>query len=64
MTEALTADELAYHQRLVAQVREAQAAWTSWSRHLSEKYRLGQRDALLEDGSIVRAAPAEDPPEE
>lgn len=62
--DKITADEMAYHMRLLAQIKEAQSVWSSWSRHLAEKYELGPRDALLEDGSIKRAAPAEDAPED
>jgi hypothetical protein len=54
--EALTEDELAYHQRVAAQLRTAQAAWESWARHLAEKYRLSSSDSISEQGDITRAS--------
>lgn len=50
----LTDDEQAYHERLIATLRAAQAAWESWSSHLTSKYRLGERDAITPQGEIVR----------
>lgn len=58
--ETLSPDELAYHRALVARVKAAQvaqAAWQSWSEHLSAKYRLAERDAISETGDIVRTEP-------
>lgn len=55
--ERLTDDELAYHRRLVSEVKSAEAAWRSWSVHLSEKYRLGTGDSISESGEISRVDP-------
>lgn len=59
----ISTDELAYHERLLAQLRSAQAAWQSWSEHLAQKYELREGDAITASGEIVRA-PAEDEPAE
>ena len=63
MNEHITPDELSYHASLIAQLRAAQAAWQSWSRHMAEKYALGPGDSVAEDGTVVRAEqpdPSED----
>lgn len=52
--EQITEDELVYHQRVLATLRDAEAAWRSWGAHLAAKYRLGQRDSITESGLIVR----------
>jgi hypothetical protein len=53
--ERLTAEELAYHQIVVAQTRAAQAVWQSWSNHLAQRYGLEPDDSISEDGLILRA---------
>lgn len=52
----LTDAELAYHQQLIADMKAAQAAWQSWSRHLGVRYRLGPTDSIGEAGEIFRGA--------
>ena len=52
--QTISADELAYHRRLAAQLRAAQAAWESWSAHLVAKYELGPDDGISESGEVVR----------
>ena len=43
-----------YHLSVVAQVTEAQAAIRSWAKYLGPKYRLGEKDRVNDDGTIVR----------
>lgn len=52
--ELLSPDEMAYHADVVAQVKAAQAAWASWSTHLTVKYALGPDDRIAESGAIER----------
>ena len=56
---SITADELAYQATVFADVRAAQVALTSWSRHLAAKYQLQQGDNITEDGKILRKAAQE-----
>lgn len=56
MADVLSPDELAYHQSLTAQLRAAQAAWQSWSAHLSAKYGLAEGDSITETGEVIRLA--------
>lgn len=58
MSEHLSDDELAYHRRVLVEVKAAQAAWASWSQHIGGKYQLGPKDTVSEDGVVARA-PAE-----
>lgn len=60
--ESLTDDELAYHQRALAQLRAAQTVWESWASHLAQKYQLRATDSISESGLIERS-PSEDAPE-
>lgn len=55
--ERLTPDELTYHNRVMSELRAAQAAWDSWSKHLVAKYELTQGDGINEKGEVVRAKP-------
>jgi hypothetical protein len=64
--ERITADELAYHERLVERVKWAQqaqveistidGAFRSWGEHLHAKYKLGEGDGVDESGVITRTA--------
>lgn len=50
----LTPDEAAYHRAVYAAQRESQAIVGHWVQYLARKYALGPRDAIEEDGTIVR----------
>lgn len=56
MTEAISADELAYHQVAAYEYRVATAVWQHWSGHLIQKYQIGPTDRLNVDGTIERGA--------
>lgn len=58
----LSDDERSYHERILGQLRAAQAAWQSWSEHLAQKYELRAGDVITADGQVVRA-PVEDEPD-
>jgi len=57
-TERISDDEMAYYQRVLRDMRNAQAVFNSWGAHLAEKYRLGPQDFVLETGVITRAPPS------
>lgn len=59
--DRLSPDDAAYLAGLIRDsqaaqqaLAEAKAAWGSFSRHLQEKYGLGEKDAVTETGEIVR----------
>ncbi len=52
--ETITPDELAYHEQVVARIREAQAAMNSWAAHLTQKYNLTAEDGIDPEGKIIR----------
>lgn len=58
MTDAITADELAYLKTLEEQERNTLAALRatrqSYETHLAGKYKLAQGDQIDGDGAIVR----------
>ena len=56
MTDRISSDEVAYHQRLVAMRRAWEQAWGPWARHLAEKYELAAGDDIDEAGVVHRAA--------
>jgi len=63
--ETLSSDDLAYHLRVVGQVKQARealaqasAAYQSWAAYLVQKYAIAGGDTIAEDGAIARA-PAE-----
>jgi hypothetical protein len=58
MAEKMSDDELAYHQSLLAQLRMSQAAWSSWSAQLAQKYQLREKDSITEQGAVVRVQEA------
>jgi hypothetical protein len=53
--EQLDASEMAYHQRVVAQISAARSVEQSWASHLSAKYGLGAGDVVSESGVVTRA---------
>lgn len=55
MDEHLTDDELAFHRKVVADIKAAQAAWSSWSQHIAGKYELKDGEGVAEDGTIHRS---------
>jgi hypothetical protein len=55
MNRELSRDELAYHEKVVAQVNAAQAAWQSWSTHIAAKYELSGGDMVDDKGQVTRA---------
>jgi hypothetical protein len=59
--EALTAEQLAYHQQCAAQLEGARAIWLHWTAHLTERYALGPGDTIAADGRVLRATPDEAP---
>ena len=61
--ERISEDELAYHARLIAEMKAAQAAWQSWSAHLSAEYELHEGEGIGEDGTIYRVPLAKDAPQ-
>lgn len=63
MEECITPEELAYQQRVIFELRSAQAAFESWSRHIAGKYRLGPVDSIDESGALHRGT-SEAAPEE
>ena len=54
LARALDDGDRGYHLSVVAQVTEAQAAIRSWAKYLGPKYRLGEKDRVNDDGTIVR----------
>ena len=56
--EQLTEDDLAYHERVTAQIAQAEAVAGSWFPHLYAKYELTPgRDKIHPDGRIERGEP-------
>lgn len=60
-TERLSADEVAYHRRIVTDLKQARerlthanAAYQSWAAFLVDRYGLQGGDAVAEDGTIRR----------
>jgi hypothetical protein len=56
VSDHLSADEMAYHARLVDQRRALDAVWASWGQHLAEKYDLGPQDGIDEHGAVMRGS--------
>jgi hypothetical protein len=65
--EVITADELAYHNQVTAEVQalqqqsrdlaeRAKGVASSWARYLSDKYKLGAGGIVNDKGEIVRTA--------
>ena len=57
----ISADDLAYHQRVIstlktrqAELQAAELVLQNWAGHLVEKYKLTEADSIQEDGSIRR----------
>lgn len=50
----LSADDFAYHARLLAQIQAAQIALSSWEAHVIQRYALGPSDVVEQDGTITR----------
>jgi hypothetical protein len=55
----ISADERAYHRKVLEASRQAQAILQSWMAHLSEVYGLTQGDRIGPDGEIL-PGPAHD----
>lgn len=56
-TERLSPDDLAYHAKVVENLREAQAVFGSWAQYVAGKYGLGPADTVETDGRIERQGP-------
>jgi hypothetical protein len=66
-TERLSADELRYHEKVVAAVHEArqrltltEAVGSAWFAHLMERYGLRETDVVEADGTISRVPSADE----
>lgn len=56
MEERLSEDEMAFHDKVISDLKSAQAAWAAWSSHISMKYRLRPGEGIGEDGTVHRAS--------
>lgn len=57
VADRISADEVAYHERVLTAYKTAKAAWDSWGAHLVTKYGISLGDEITEDGRIVRGTP-------